>query len=165
LRNSRKYGFLFLGLIGLLISSVVACGMPGFTTYTNDKAGYSISRPVSWSVEVSADGTRCLIASPSRQGSIMIDVVEGVTAREAAQRWLISIGTTWGEVAKLEDKPMEGSWDWYLSYDYNTDFGSFHGEAYFKQTETCVYKLDTAGLRKEYSTYPFSTMISSFKLL
>jgi hypothetical protein len=95
----------------------------------------------------------------------MIDVVEGVTAREAAQRWLISIGTTWGEVTKLEDKLMQGSWDWYLSYDYDTNFGSFHGEAYFKQAGTRVYKLDTTGLKQEYSTHPFNTMISSFKLL
>ena len=165
MRNSRKYWFLLLGLIGLLISSLVACGTtPGFTTYTNDKAGYSISRPESWSVEMSEDGTKCLLASPSRQGSVMIDVVEGMTAREAAQRWLISIGTTWSEVVKLEDKPMKGSWDWYLSYDYETNFGTFHGEAYFKQTETHVYKLDTAGLKEEYSQYPFNTIISSFKL-
>ena len=164
MRNSRKYCLLLLGLIGLLISSIVACSMPGYTTYTNDKAGYAISHPVNWQVEVSEDGTKCLITSPTRRGSIMIDVVEGMTAREAAQRWLISIGTTWSEVVKIEDKPMQGSWDWYLSYDYDTDFGSFHGEAYFKQTETHVYKLDTAGLKQEYSTYPFNTMISSFKL-
>lgn len=165
MKNSRKYWFLLLGLIGLLISSIVACSMPGYTTYTNDKAGYTISHPVSWQVEVSEDGTKCLITSPTRRGSIMIDVVEGMTAREAAQRWLISIGTTWSEVVKLEDKPMQGSWDWYLSYDYETNFGSFHGEAYFKQTETHVYKLDTAGLKQEYSSYSFDTIISSFKLL
>jgi hypothetical protein len=163
-RDNRKYGFLLLGLIGLLISSLVACGMPGYTTYTNDKAGYTISYPLSWKVEVSKDGTRCLITSPTRRGSVMIDVAEGMTARDAAQRWLISIGTTWGEVTKLEDKPMKGSWDWYLSYDYEADFGMFHGEAYFKQTETHLYKLDTAGLKEEYSNYPFNTIISSFKL-
>jgi hypothetical protein len=67
-------------------------------------------------------------------------------------------------VTKLEDKPMQGSWDWYLSYDYEADFGMFHGEAYFKQTETQVYKLDMAGFKQEYSNYPFNTIISSFKL-
>jgi hypothetical protein len=163
-RNNRKYWFVFLGLIGLLISSLVACGKPGYTIYTNDKAGYTISYPLNWQVEVSEDGTKCLITSPTRKGSVMIDVVEGMTAREAAQRWLMSIGTAWGEVAKLEDKPMQGSWDWYLSYDYDTDFGSFHGEAYFKQTATYLYKLDTAALKQEYSHYPFNTIISSFKL-
>jgi hypothetical protein len=163
-KSNKKIWFLLLGLIGLLIGSLVACGMPGYTTYTNDKAGYTISHPVNWQVEVSEDGTKCLITSPTRRGSVMIDVVEGMTAREAAQRWLISIGTTWGEVIKLEDKPMQGSWDWYLSYDYEADFGTFHGEAYFKQTETHLYKLDTAGLKEEYSQYPFTTIISSFKL-
>ncbi|MCX6009076.1 MAG: hypothetical protein NTW48_03410 [Chloroflexi bacterium] len=164
MKSNKKIWFLLLGLIGLLIGSLVACGMPGYTTYTNDKAGYTISHPVNWQVEVSEDGTKCLITSPTRRGSVMIDVVEGMTAREAAQRWLISIGTTWGEVIKLEDKPMQGSWDWYLSYDYEADFGTFHGEAYFKQTETHLYKLDTAGLKEEYSQYPFTTIISSFKL-
>jgi hypothetical protein len=163
--NSRKYWFLLLGLVGLLISSLVACGMPGFTTYTNDKAGYTIGYPVNWSAEVSEDGTVYYISSPTRRASVKIVVAEGMTAREAANYWLISLGTAWGEVVKLEDKPMKGSWDWYLSYDYDTNFGTFHGEAYFKQTETHVYKLDTAGLKEEYSQYPFTTIISSFKLL
>jgi hypothetical protein len=163
-RNNRKYWFLFLWLIGLLIGSLVACGTPGYTTYTNDKAGYTINYPLNWQVQVSEDGTKCLITSPTRKGSVMIDVAEGMTAREAAQRWLISIGTTWGEVTKLEDKPMQGSWDWYLSYDYEANLAAFHGEAYFKQTETHLYKLDTAGPKEEYSQYPFNTIISSFKL-
>ena len=164
MRSYKEYWFLILGLVVLMFSSLVACGMPGYTTYTNDKAGYTISHPLNWQVEVSEDGTKCLITSPTRRGSVMIDVVEGMTAREAAQRWLISIGTTWGEVTKLEDKPMQGSWDWYLSYDYEADIGTFHGEAYFKQTETHVYKLDTAADKAGYESYPFSTIISSFKL-
>ena len=165
MRNNRRYWFLLLGLIVWLISSLVACGKPGYTTYTNDKVGYTISYPLNWQVEVSEDGTKCLITSPTRRGSVMIDVVEGMTAREAAQRWLISLGTAWGEVTKLEDRPMEGFWDWYLSYEYETDYyETFRGEAYFKQTETHLYKLDTAGLKEEYSRYPFTTIISSFKL-
>jgi hypothetical protein len=164
-KRNKKIWFLLLGLIVLLISFLVACGKPGYTTYTNDKVGYSISYPLNWQVEVSEDGTKCLITSPTRRGSVMIDVVEGMTAREAAQRWLISIGTAWGEVIKLEDRPMEGFWDWYLSYEYETSYyETFRGEAYFKQTETHVYKLDTAGDKDGYASYPFATMISTFKL-
>jgi len=59
---------------------------------------------------------------------------------------------------------MEGAWDWYLSYDYEAEYGTFHGEAYFKQTETYVYKLDTAEEKGGLKSYPFSTIISSFKL-
>ena len=164
MRNNKRFWFLILGLAVLLFSPFVACGKTGYTTYTNEAGRYTINYPLNWQVEVSEDGTKCLITSPNRRGSIMIDVVEGMTAREAAQRWLISLGTAWGEVTKLEDKPMQGSWDWYLSYDYEADFGMFHGEAYFKQTETQVYKLDMAGFKQEYSNYPFNTIISSFKL-
>jgi hypothetical protein len=164
-RSNKKYWFLLLGLIVLLFSPFVACGKPGYTTYTNDKVGYSISYPLNWQVEVSEDGTVYYISSPTRRASVKIVVVEGMTAREAAQLWLISLGTAWGEVIKLEDKPMQGSWDWYLSYEYETSYyETFRGEAYFKQTEKHLYRLDTAGLKEEYSRYPFTTIISSFKL-
>jgi hypothetical protein len=163
-RNSKKYLFLLLGLISLLISSLVAC-RAGYTTYTNDKAGYSISYPVSWEVEVSEDGTRCLIISPTRRASVMIDIVEGMTVREAANYWLMSLGTAWGEVTKLEDRPMKGFWDWYLSYEYVTNYHeTFRGEAYFKGVDTHVYKLDTAGDKNGYDSYPFATILSTFKL-
>jgi hypothetical protein len=59
---------------------------------------------------------------------------------------------------------MEGLWNWYLSYDYEAATGRFHGEAYFKSTADHVYKLDTAGDAAGYKNYPFSTIISSFKL-
>jgi hypothetical protein len=162
--SNRKYLFLVLGLFVLLLSSLIACGI-GYTTYTNDKAGYSISYPVNWKVQVSEDGTKCLIISPTRKASVMIDVVEGMTAREAANYWLISEGTAWGEVAKLEDRPMEGFWDWYLAYEYMANYDEpFHGEAYFKQVDNRVYKLDTAGDKDRYGSYPFARMISTFKL-
>ena len=164
MRNKKGYWFLFLGLIGLLLSSLVACGPSGYLTYTNDEFGYNIKYPYTWGIEMSADETKCLFISPSRTASVMIDVIEGLTAAQAAQRWLMSIGTAWGEVAKIEDKPMEGAWDWYLSYDYEADYGMFHGEAYFRQAGEYVYKLDTAGQKGEYESYPFSTIISSFKL-
>ncbi len=163
--NYKRFWFLILGLIVLLFSPFVACGKTGYTTYTNEAGRYTINYPYTWKVEVSEDGTKCLITSPTRRGSVMIDVVEGMTAREAAQRWLISLGTAWGEVTKLEDRPMEGFWNWYLSYEYETDYyETFRGEAYFKQTETHLYKVDTAADKAGYESYPFSTIISSFKL-
>jgi hypothetical protein len=163
-RNNKKYWLLLLGLISLLISSLIAC-RTGYVTYTNDKAGYSISRPVSWEVEMSEDGTKCLIISPTRRASVMIDVVEDMTVKEAANYWLVSLGTAWGEVTKFEDKPMEGFWDWYLSYEYMTSYHeTFRGEAYFKQADTHIYKLDTAGDKNGYDSYPFATILSSFKL-
>lgn len=164
MRNNKKHWVLLFGLIILLLSSAVGCGQPGFTTYDNETEGYSISYPLNWKVEVSEDGTRCLITSPTRTGSIMIDVEAPMTAKDAATRWTMSLGTHWSEITQLENKPMEGLWNWYLSYDYEADTGPFHGEAYFKSTADHVYKLDTAGDAAGYKNYPFSTIISSFKL-
>jgi hypothetical protein len=164
LRSYNKYWFLILGLVILMFSSLIACGMPGFTKYTNKEFGYTISYPINWQVEISKDATRCVLTSPSRKASVMIDVVEGMTAREAANYWLISLGTAWHEVTRFEDRPMQGFWDWYLSYEWDAYLGTYHGEAYFKQTKTHVYRLDTAGDVAGYKEYPFPAMISSFKL-
>ena len=163
MRNCRRHWFLILGVIVLLVSPLVACGKPGFITYTNDKGGYSISYPYNWQLEVTDDGTICVLKSPGRRASVRIDVINFMPAEEAAKRWLMAMGTAWEEITLLENKPMKGSWDWYLSYDYEADFGMFHGEAYFKETEKHLYKVDTAGDVTGYSDYPFAAIISSFK--
>jgi len=163
-RNNKKHWVLLLGLIVMLLGSAIGCGQPGFTTYNNDVEGYSISYPLSWKVEVSTDGTTCLITSPSRTASVMIYVAASMAAQDAAQRWLMSLGTHWSEITQIENKPMEGFWNWYVSYDYEADMGQFHGEAYFKSTADHLYRLDTAADSARYKTYPFSAIISSFKL-
>ncbi|MCJ7791458.1 MAG: hypothetical protein MUP49_03460 [Dehalococcoidia bacterium] len=166
MRNNKKQWFLLFGLIILLLSSAVGCGQPGFTTYNNETEGYSISYPLNWKVEVSKDWTVYYISSPTRRASVKIVVVEGMTARAAANYLIMSIteGTPGKEVTLIEDKPMQGAWDWYLSYDYEAAIGPFHGEAYFKSTADHLYRLDTAGDAAGYKNYPFSTIISSFKL-
>ena len=166
MKNKKRYYFIIPCLFVLFLSLFVACGKTGYTTYTNDQFGYTISYPYSWNVEVSADGTKCLLASSTRRGSVMIDVADDMLPRVAANYLIMSIsqGTPTKEVSLIEDKQMEGAWDWYLSYDYETGLGMFHGEAYFKLTDTHLYKLDTAARVAEYKDYPFSTIISSFKL-
>jgi len=163
-RSYKKYCLLILGLVVLMFSSLVACGKPGFTKYTNNEFGYTISYPINWEVEIAKDETVCLLKSPSHKASIRIDVIEAMTAEDAAKRWIISMGTAWTDITLLENKPMQGFWGWYLSYDYEAYLGTYHGEAYFRQTKTRVYKLDTAGDVVGYKEYPFATMISSFKL-
>jgi hypothetical protein len=76
----------------------------------------------------------------------------------------MSLGTHWSEITQIENKPMEGFWNWYVSYDYEADTGPFHGEAYFKSTAGHLYRLDTAADSAGYNSYPFSAIISSFKL-
>lgn len=174
MRNYKRYSFLLLGLIALLLSSVTACGdtetappQSFFITYTNDDWGCAISYPSDWQAQVVPADKTCLISSPSLtdRGSLRLDVIEALPAEEAAKRWLIALGTAWGSVTLLASMRMQGSWDWYLSYDYNSGYGEFHGETYFKETETRLYKIDTAGEKTKYHTYPFAEIISTFRLL
>lgn len=166
MRNIKGYWFLPLWLFGLLIGLFGACGQPGYTKYNNEEFGYTISYPMNWKVEVSADGTKCLLLHPTRRGSVMVDVADVMPVRVAINYFLMSLsqGTLSKEVNLIEDKSIGGPWDWYISYQYETDFDIFQGEAYFKVTDTHLYKLDTAARVGEYENYPFSTIISSFKL-
>lgn len=164
MRNNKNHWFLVFGLIILLLSSVIGCIQPGFIPYSNDVEGYTISYPLNWTAEISKDSTIYIIKAPSLVASIRIDVIDAIPAQQAAQRWVMAMGTGSAEFALLENKPMEGFWNWYLSYDYQGDIGQYHGEAYFKTTADHVYKLDTVAPMDKYDTYPFSTIISSFKL-
>jgi hypothetical protein len=162
--RNRNYWFLLFGLIALLLGSIVGCGQPGFTTYVNEQMGYTINYPLNWKVEVSEDGTTCLISSPTRVASLMIYVTDYIPVQTAAQYWLMSLGTHWSVITQIENKPTEGFWGWYVSYQYEAETGTFRGEAYFKSTPEHLYRLDTAANAAEYNNYPFSAMISSFKL-
>jgi hypothetical protein len=164
MKKSKKYWFLLAGFLVLISVAVIGCGQPGFTTYTSDVGGYSISYPINWQAETTKDSKVYVIMSPSHFASVRIDVIDAMAAQQAAQRWIVAMGTGNQDFALLDNKPMEGSWDWYVSYDYDAGTGPFHGEAYFKSTADHVYKLDTAGDKTGYDSYPFPTIISSFKL-
>jgi hypothetical protein len=163
-QKNRNYWFLLSGLIVLMLSSGIGCVQPGFTTYTNEAEGYSINYPQNWGVEVSADGTTCLITSPTRIASVMIYVADSMAAQTAAQYWMMSLGTHWAQITQIENRPMEGFWNWYVSYEYLSDNGLFHGEAYFKRTGDHLYRIDTAADSIGYKDFPFPYIISSFKL-
>lgn len=166
MRSYIKYWISILGFAVLLISMSVGCGKPtGYITYKNAAMGYAISYPYNWRLEVSEDETKCFIASPMRRASVMIDVSPSIAARDAANRWIMALGTAWSEITLLKNEPGKGLWDWYLSYDYETEYGLYHGEAYFKQTEKRLYKVDTAADKNGYALYPFDTIVSTFKLL
>ncbi|MCJ7515439.1 MAG: hypothetical protein MUO89_05675 [Dehalococcoidia bacterium] len=162
--NNNRNWILLFGLVVLLLISGFGCGQPGFTIYNNDAQGYSISYPQSWASEVTKDAKIFLVKSPSILASVRVDVIDPMQAQQAAQKWVMAMGTGNVDFALLENKQMEGFWDWYLSYDYDAGTGPFHGEAYFKTTADHVYKLDTAGDMAGYKSYPFSAIISSFKL-
>jgi hypothetical protein len=164
MRNRKKYWFLIAGFLVLFSGAAIGCGQPGYTTYTNDVGGYSFNYPLNWEAEVSADSAIYVIKSPSHLASVRIDVITTMSSQQAAQRWIMAMGTGNADFALLENKPTEGFWNWYVSYDYDAGTGPFHGEAYFKSTADHVYKLDTAGDKAEYDSYPFPTIIASFKL-
>ena len=162
--NKNRNWILIFGLIVLLLGSGIGCSKPTLTTYNNEAQGYSISYPVNWESEVTQDAKIFVIKSPSILASVRVDVIDPVPAQQAAQRWVMAMGTGNAEFALLENKQMEGSWEWYVSYDYDAGTGPFHGEAYFKTTADHTYKVDTAGDMAGYKTYPFASIVSSFKL-
>ncbi len=164
MRNSVKHWFSLLWVVVLLAGVVTACGQSGYTTYTNDVGGYSFKYPINWQSEISKDSLIYVVKSQSGLASVRIDVIGPMTAQDAAQRWVMAMGTGNVDFALLENKAMEGFWNWYVSYDYDAGTGPYHGEAYFKSTEDHVYKLDTAGDAAGYSGYPFPYIISSFNL-
>ena len=163
MRNNRNWVVFFI-LITLLLGSAVGCVQPGFTTYTNDEQGYSISYPMNWEEEISADSAIYIITSPSHFGSVRVDVIDPMPAQQVAQRWIMAMGTGSEDFALLENKQMEGFWQWYVSYDYEAEMGRYKGEAYFKTTGDHTYKVDTAADLGGYTNYPFSTIVSSFKV-
>ena len=167
MRSYREYLFPILGFIILSLGLFVACGKPGYVSYENDKMGYAISYPLNWQVEFSEDQTVVYIKSPAGRGSVKIDVAGPISAKAAANYFLASIaeGTPGKTVTQFENKPMQDFWDWYLSYDWEAEYGLYHGEAYFKQTEKHLYKLDTAADKTSYENYDFNAIISTFKLL
>ena len=164
MRNNKEYWILLVGMVTLLAGVVSGCGQPGYATYTNDAGGYTFSYPQNWKAEVSKDNMIYVIKSPTGFASIRIDVLSGLSAQDAAQRWVVAMGTGNADFALLENKAMEGFWNWYVSYDYDAGTGPFHGEAFFKSSADHTYKLDTAGDAVGYAGYPFQSIISSFKL-
>ncbi|HIE16895.1 MAG TPA: hypothetical protein EYP71_01710 [Dehalococcoidia bacterium] len=164
--SSRRCWLLLSGLIILLVSLFAACGKPsGYVTYTDEDWGYAISYPYNWQIELTEDAQICVVKSPSGRASVQVYVTEKpMIAQDAANRWLMALGTAHHEVTVFDNGPRDSFWDWYLSYDYETDYGVFHGEAYFKQTSAHLYKVDTAADKNRYDFYPFETIISTFKV-
>ena len=166
MRKRKRLLFPLIGyLIILSLSLVTGCGETHSTSYTNDQWGYTISYPNDWQVEVADAEKTFLVSSPYGWGSLRIDVIEACPAEIAAENWLMLIGTKYGSVTLLDGRVMQGMWDYYLCYEYVTDYNEFHGEAFFKQTETHLYKLDTVGEMWKYDSYRFDPIISTFKLL
>ena len=165
MRNPKKPLVLLLGFVIVSLGAVAACIQTPFTTYTNENWGYAITYPKEWQVEVADAEKTFLISSPYGYGSLRIDVIEPCPAKTAAENWLMLIGTTYDSVTLLEGRVMLDTWDYYLSYEYVTEYGDFHGEAFFKRTETHLYKLDTVGETSKYDSYRFDPIISTFELL
>lgn len=171
MRKNILRAFIYLILLIGVLGFCIACSGTSQTkmlTYKNEAFGYSIDYPKDWRVEVADKGKTCLLTptSPSMTGSLMIYVVPSAPVEQAARSWEIAMATQWEELTRYDNRKLQGQWDWYLSYGWVTNQGfEFMGEAYFKQTATYVYRVDTAAKSLEYDKYPFDDIISSFKLL
>jgi hypothetical protein len=173
-RSYKRGWFLFLGLVVMLLGLTIACGggyashKTTFYTYTNDKMGYAITCPDYWQVTVIDETKARLTLPPPFRGFISIQVVENPTVPfEAAVGTSVTLmEEKYTDFTLLDNKSLQGLWDWYLSYDFAGDYGvEFHGETYFKNTGMRFYKIDTVGEKTRYDDYAFGTIISTFKLL
>lgn len=176
MRKFRKHIVLLLGLLILLLSMVISCSQAETTpisestliTYTNDDYGYTISYPSNWHVQVMSTNETDLLPPQPYRGFIGIYVVENpeLPVERMADGWLIAMTTIRDDFVQLDSKRMQGLWDWYLAYDFMTEYGEeFHGETYFKQTDTHLYKIETAAETPRYDAYTFDKLIPTFKLL
>ena len=172
--NSKRRLFLLLGFIAVLFSSLIACSKDTspdtVATYTNENWKYAISFPsLGWEVmEVSPAETRLMTSFKTRRGFIDIWVLRNPNLQlELAVKFHIELmKSKYTDFKLLDDTRMQGSWDWYISYDYFDEFNQeFHGETYFKQVINRFYKIDTVGEKIKYDSYYFKPIVSTFKLL
>jgi len=171
----RKSALLLLSIAMLLPSTIIGCNFlapsspPQLTmdTYINDAYGYSISYPSNWLAGDNSKKEVYILANDPDQAYVAIAVLENVTLPmpEIAQRWLVAVTQSQDNVAIIDSAKMEGLWDWYLSYDYVSQWNEdFHAEIFFKQVGTRTYRVDLIGEKAKYADYPFSEILASFKL-
>ena len=135
--------------------------------YINDEYGYSISYPINWLAGEQSEKEVYILAEDPDQAYVSIFVLENNTLpmSEIAKRWLFAVTQNQDNVVIIDSAKMEGLWDWYLSYDYISKWKEdFHAEIFFKQEGTRVYRLDLVGEKAKYADYPFSDILTSFKL-
>jgi hypothetical protein len=177
LKRSALKKFLLLPLLAavLLLIPTTACSVfgpssppqPILTTYINDQYGYSVGHPKDWQMTEESKKEVYLLSLDPEKGYFSVGVLENATLpiSEIAKRWLVAVSQMQDDVVLVDTVKMEGLWDWYLSYDYVTKWGEdFHAESFFKQIGTRVYRIETVGEKASFSNYPFSAIISSFKL-
>ncbi len=166
---------LLLSLLAAILLLIPACSVfgpssppqPILTTYVNDQYGYSVGYPKDWKVIPQSKKDMTFVSLDPDKGYFGIGVLENSTLplSDVSKRWLLAVSQMQDNVVFIDSVKMEGLWDWYLAYDYVTKWGEqFHAETFFKQVGTRVYRIDTHGEAAKFSNYPFSAIISSFKL-
>ena len=176
MRKPKKYLLPIAGLVVLLSSLVVGCSQEEvisldqrpFLTYTNEDWGYSINYPGNWEVDAIGATETYLLAPKPYSGFINISIVANpnLTPEQAATGWFMAITDTYNDPSLLANIKMETWWDWYTGYDYISRAGEeFRGEAYFKQAESNLYKINMEGEREVFEDYPFDEIISTFRFL
>ena len=175
LERSALKKSLLLPLLAAILLIIPACSVfgpssppqPTLQTYVNDQYGYSVGYPQDWQVDSQSKTHMTFTSSAPDKGYFGIGVLENSTLpiSEISKRWLMAVTQMQDNVVLVDTAKMEGLWGWYLSYDYMTKWGEqFHAETFFKQVGTRVYRIDTHGEAAKFSNYPFSAIISSFKL-
>ena len=175
LERSALKKSLLLSLLAAILLLIPACSVfgpsslpqPILTTYVNDQYGYSVGHPKDWQVTEQSKKEVYFLSLDPDKGYFSIAVLDNspLPISEISRRWLMAVTQMQDNVVLVDTAKMEGLWGWYLSYDYVTKWGEdFHAEAFFKQIGTRVYRIETVGEQAKFSNYPFSAILSSFKL-
>ncbi len=137
-------------------------------TYTNDIWGYVIGYPDDWVV----DERNLLVAvefrpPPEYWGEIVVGtIVNAGSLKELASEWLEGLDTDWHSITVLDNREMQGKWDWYVSFDGIMDEHGkeVHGEVRYKQEGSSSFMVHVAFEKANYYVYPLSEIVETFEV-
>jgi len=146
---------------------------PSFTTYRDEKWGYTIGYPDDWFVETVAPEMISLHPAFSHLswGSIFVMVDESSgPASGMAQALVTELEQANPTTFTLIDNgEAQGMWDWYVCYEYMAEYEYVtivrRGEAYVKNTEQYMYVVNLDFEKENYDSYPLSQIVDTFTLL
>jgi len=179
--TTTAYTLSATNVIGTVTSSVLVTVIPiyqpsppspSFTTYRDERWGYTISYPDDWFVDTQESGMIALNPpSPLTSSNIIfIMAIESPgSASEMAQSFLTVEKEKYPVLTVLDNREMEGKWDWYLCYEYLKEFEYVtvgrRAEVYIKNTEQYMYVVNVDFEDEYYDSYPLSQIVDTFTLL
>lgn len=150
-----------------------ACQDSSMVDFRNEKLGYALEYPMTWTMEINAVNERGAwsynIWAPGRlQALVVISVYDGYggTAKEAANAVLAECNHRYEDVKVILNKETGGSWDWCLNLTYkDPHVGSLIDTCYYKKMGDRLYEIQTTGQANDYSALGLEDIVHSFRLI